>query len=181
MLLWTLGCNVQTKLGSVCPCTTKPIYWDQIVGKESTLLIACTKQRVWAANAQKTGTHQWLSGKDFFKRWGRRLQVHNQLTDVLLIGWSRHLQPSGSNQSRVCVLVGSVQLTSSALWGFQYLQNSSKDVGQNIIDSLWGGTKDPWLCLMAKLLLSCLVWMFPLFLHFLTCLIAFVFWNLRRA
>ena len=44
-------------------------------------------------------------------------------------------QPSSSNQSRVYVLVGSTQLTSSTLWGFQHLQNSSKDMAQNIIYS----------------------------------------------
>ena len=49
----------------------------------------------------------------------------------------------GSNLSGVSVLVGSVQLTSSTWWGFQYLQNSLKDVVQNIIYSPGGGTKSP--------------------------------------
>ena len=39
------------------------------------------------------------------------------------------------------------------LWGFQYLQNSSKDRAQNIVYSPRGGTKSPELHLMAKLLL----------------------------
>ena len=46
---------------------------------------------------------------------------------------SQHQQPSGSNRSGVYVLVGSRQLTSSTWCGFQYLQNSSKDVAQIII------------------------------------------------
>ena len=39
---------------------------------------------------------------------------------------NQHHQPSGSNWSRVHVLVGSMLLTSPTWWGFQYLQNSSK-------------------------------------------------------
>ena len=58
----------------------------------------------------------------------------DQLMDFfLLVGsevtrWyfgSQHHQPSGSNQSGVYVLVGSMQLISSTWWGLQYLQNSS--------------------------------------------------------
>ena len=82
---------------------------------------------------------------------------------------TQHYQPSGSNRSGVSVLVGSVQLTSSTWWEFQYLQNSSKEMAQNIIYSPWGGTKGPWLCLMAKVLLFCLAWLFSFlsaFSHF---------------
>ena len=50
-----------------------------------------------------------------------------------------------------------MQLTSSTWWGFQYLQNSSKDVAQNIIYSTWRGTKGPWRCLMTIIILSCLL------------------------
>ena len=46
---------------------------------------------------------------------------------------SQHHQPSVSNLSGVCLLVGSKQLTSCIWWQFQYLQNSSKDMAQNII------------------------------------------------
>ena len=46
------------------------------------------------------------------------------------------------------------------LVGFQYLQNSSKDMAQNIICSPWGRPKVPWLCLMVKALLFCLTWLF---------------------
>ena len=42
------------------------------------------------------------------------------------------------------------------LWGFQYLQNSSKEMAQDIVPSPRGGTKSPELHLMAKLLLFCL-------------------------
>ena len=41
--------------------------------------------------------------------------------------------------------------------------------------SPWGRTKGPWLCLMAKVLLLCLAWLFP-FLHFLTSLIKSILW-----
>ena len=67
--------------------------------------------------------------------------------------------PSGSNWSGGYVLVGSIQLTSSTWWGFQYLPKSSKDLAQNIIYIPWGGMKGPWFCLMARLLLFCLAWL----------------------
>ena len=82
---------------------------------------------------------------------------------------SQHHQPFGSSWSGVYVLVGSTQLTSPTWWGFQYLQNSSKDLAQKIICSPWRGTEGPWVCLMAKLLLFCLAWLLsfvPAFSHF---------------
>ena len=77
--------------------------------------------------------------------------------DIFLISWLWSNQQlvtshSGPKWSRAYVLVGSMQLTSSTWWRFRYLQNSSKDMAQNIICSPWRGTKGPWLCLMAKLL-----------------------------
>ena len=54
----------------------------------------------------------------------------DQLLDILLIGGeasgSQHHQSSISNWSGVCVLVGSMQLTSPTWWGFQNLQNNSR-------------------------------------------------------
>ena len=82
---------------------------------------------------------------------------------------SQHHKPSGSNRPGGYVLVSSIQLTSSTWWRFQYLQNSSKAVAQNIINSTWGRTKGPWLCLMAKVLILCLAWLFSFlsaFSHF---------------
>ena len=43
------------------------------------------------------------------------------------------------------------QLTLSTCWGFQYLQDSSQSIIQNIIYSPSEGTKGSWLCLMTKL------------------------------
>ena len=51
-------------------------------------------------------------------------------------------------------------LTSTSWWEFQCLQNRSNNVIQDVISSLQGGTKDPWLCLMAKLSLFCLARLF---------------------
>ena len=79
---------------------------------------------------------------------------------------SHHNQSSDYNQSEIFAC-GKVQFTSSAWWGHRYLQNSSKDMAQNIIWSPWGGTKDPWLCLMAKLLLFGPVWLFSFAFVFL--------------
>ena len=43
------------------------------------------------------------------------------------ISGSQHHQPSGSNRSEVCMLVGNILLTETPIWwGFQNLQNSSK-------------------------------------------------------
>ena len=39
---------------------------------------------------------------------------------------SQHRQPSGSNLSGIYLLVGSILLTSTTWWEFQYLQNSSQ-------------------------------------------------------
>ena len=80
---------------------------------------------------------------------------------------SQHHQ-AGSDYSGIYMLEGSIQLTST-WWGFLYLQNSSKDMAQNIIYSPWGGNKSPWLCLMAKLWLFYLAWLFSFastFSHF---------------
>ena len=74
---------------------------------------------------------------------------------------------SGFNCTGVsCMLGGSLELTSSTWWGFQNLQNSLKDMAQNIIYSPWGRTKGPWLCLLAKVLLFCLAWQFSFLSEF---------------
>ena len=75
----------------------------------------------------------------------------------------QHHQPSGSYWSGVYMLVGSTQLNSSTRWGFSICKISSKDVAQAIVYSPWERTKGLWLCLMAKVLLFCLVWLFPFF------------------
>ena len=80
------------------------------------------------ANALKTGC-------PFLEEVVRRFIVmaqrgHDQLMDNLLTGGEvigiHHLQPSGSIQSGVYLLVGSIQLNSSSWWAFQCLQNSFK-------------------------------------------------------
>ena len=87
---------------------------------------------------------------------------------------SQYHQPSGSNQSEVYVLVGKLQLTSFIWWGFQTLKHSPKDVAQNIIHRPWGGTKGPWLCQVAKLLLFYFAWLFSFF----SCIFSFLWLNL---
>ena len=104
------------------------------------------------------------------------------LADGDVIG-SQHHQPSGSNWSVVYVLVVWIQLTSSTWWEVLYLQNSSKAMAQNIIYSLWGGTKCSLLCLMAKVLLFCLAWLFSFvsaFSHILLFNLFFVTWGSPR-
>ena len=60
-----------------------------------------------------------------------------------------------------------MELTPSAWWAFRYLQDSSKN------GVPWGGAKGPWLCLMSKLLLFCLVGLFSF-------VSAFSHWNLIK-
>ena len=82
-----------------------------------------------------------FQGKVFKDRVKERVvgYVISSWTFFLLVGGEvirrQHHQPSGSNWSGVYMLVGSIQLTSPTWWGFQNLQNSSKDRAQNIIYS----------------------------------------------
>ena len=94
---------------------------------------------------------------------------------------SQHHQPSDSNRSGVYMLVGSILVTSPTWWESQYLQDSSKDVAQNIGYSPWGGTEGPWLCLMAKVLEFFLAWWFSFLSPFSHSLIKFALWNLGKA
>ena len=140
----------QTELGSIHLSAVKPIYWYWVMMKESAHYfgVPSTESRKWGLKKHKLPSG--FQGKVFDSVGGRgfvghviRLWIFFWLVDGKVI-WSQH-QLSGSNQSGVYMLVGSM--------GISVLQNSSKDMVQTTIYSLWGGTKDPWLCLMAKLLL----------------------------
>ena len=75
---------------------------------------------------------------------------------------SRHHQPSGSIWSGVCVLVGSMQLTSPTfhLVGLAVAAKQLKGHGSEYdLYSPWDRTKRPWFCLVAKILLFCLAWL----------------------
>ena len=116
-----------------------------------------------------------FQGKVLKTGWGRGgFWVCDRLLNVLLIGcwWGNWESTWGVSHHLlvptclvVCMLAISIQLTSSTWWGFQHLHHSSKGMAQNII---WGGTKNPWFCLMAKLLF-CIAWLFSFlfsFFHF---------------
>ena len=86
-----------------------------------------------------------------FQDKGERLWAHSQLMNILLIGWwwgNWGVNIINLLGVGVYVLVVSKQLISSTWWEWKYLQKAQKITG-----SPWGGTKSPWLCLMAKLLL----------------------------
>ena len=87
--------------------------------------------------------------------WGRRLQGLWSAHGYLLIGVWWGIRNQCHQASRFYVLVGSTQLASSPWWGFLFLQNSTKDLAQNIINSSWEGSKCPWLCWMV-ITFSCL-------------------------
>ena len=173
----------RTKLGSTCPHAVKPIYWYEVVVKESAAFIAGHQARnPGKLVLKRPWTPNGFQGKVFKDRVREgSCEVYDQLVDSLLTGWwwgnrestSSIFWPQGSD---VFMLVGLIQLTFFTWWGFQYLQNSSKYVAQNIIYSPRGGTKGPWLCLMVKLLLFSLAWLFS-FMRFLTSLIKFTLWN----
>ena len=148
--------------------------------KDSAASIADTKQEACTINAQKK-TPRFADGfqRKFFKDRVRE-RVAGYLiglwTFFWLVGGSQEQHPSGSYQSGTYVLLVGLQFNFFHVVKVWNLQNSSKDMVYNIIYKLWGGTKAPWLCLMAKSLF-CLVW---LFLYFLTSLIKFIFWTWGR-
>ena len=82
--------------------------------------------------------------------------------------------------SQLCQLMSWLQsghhiVNFSAWWGFQYLQDSSQDMAQNIIYSPWEGTKkEP--CLMVHYYYLLFFDCFSLFLCFLTSLIKLILW-----
>ena len=100
----------RTKLGSLRPCTVKPIYWHQVVGKESAAFIAGSQARRNGSSSSKDPNSPVAFREGFLKaRWGRGLQgawsAPAQFLDWLASRWSfKHHQPSGFNQSRVYVL-----------------------------------------------------------------------------
>ena len=174
--LFCLTYCYRTKLGSTCPHAVKPIYWHEVVVKEGAAFIAGHQARSPGKLVLKRPwTPNGFQGKVFKDRVREgSCEVYDQLVDSLLTGWwwgNRESTSSvfWSQGSDVFVLVGLIQLTFFTWWGFQYLQNSSKYVAQNIIYSPRGGTKGPWLCLMVKLLLFSLAWLFSFlyaFSHF---------------
>ena len=65
---------------------------------------------------------------------------------------------------------GGVSVSTRQLKGYE-------DMAQNVLYRPWGGTKDPWLCLMTKLLLFCPVWLFSFASEFFfTSLITLILW-----
>ena len=146
--------------------------------KASTFIAgACLgRQAVQAASAQELELPKGFQGRFLRQSNGGGLWGWEQLTDIHLTGGEAvrsQLQLSGSNRSGVYVLVDSTQLMPSTWRGSQTLQNSSKDMAQNILYSPWGGTKGLWLCLMDKLLLFWLAWLFS----FLSVLSQLLWWK----
>lgn len=99
--------------------------------------------------------------------------VHDRLMNIFLICWLVRIN--------IFNLLCPTSLGSTYFWlaysqhfpprrKFQYMQDSSKGMAWNITYSPLGRKKGPWLCLMSKLLLFYLVWLFSFisaFYHFL--------------
>ena len=157
--MWTLGESVyEPNMGPLAWCTAKPIYWHQVVGKESTAFIA----RRTSHSCSKDPNSPMTLREGFLKTvWGR---------GNMLMFWGISLTNSlVPTHHEVSMLVVSMQLTSST-WGDFSICKTTQGYGR------WGGTKGSWLCFTGKLIiLSCLTVLF--FLHFLTSLIKFALWN----
>ena len=100
--------------------------------------------------------------------------VCDQLVDILLIGWWWGNRESTSStfwfqpvwSLRAC---GQHTVKFFHLLEVSVSAKQLKGFGSENYLSPWGGTKGPWLCLMAKLLLFCLAWLFSFlsaFSHF---------------
>ena len=104
--------------------------------------------------------------------------------DILLIGWWWGNQESTSSTfwfqpvwgPRVR---GQHTVNFFHLMGLSVSAKQLKGHGSEYYLSPWGGTKGPWLCLMANYYFFVLLRCFPLFLHFHT-LITFILWNSGR-
>ena len=133
----------QTKLGSTC----RPVYWQAnllTLGRgEGKCSVYCRPTKEFRQLVfKRPKLLEGFQGKVFKDRvregvmgcvissWTFFWLFHGEVTG------SQH-QHSGSNKSGFYMLVGSTQLTSSTWWRFQGLQNSSKDMAQNIIYSPW--------------------------------------------
>ena len=120
------------------PCWNKASLLTPGCGEGKCSIYCKAKQGAWATNAQKAWTSPFT--KRYFKD-----SVREKVLGCVISSWpffwlvggkvigSQHHQPSGSSQSGVYVLEDRMQLTSSIWWGLQCLQNTSKNMAQNII------------------------------------------------
>ena len=159
--------------GSACPLAVNPIYWHQVVVKKRAAFIAGHQARSSGSWCLK-GLHSPNVFREKFLKTGWGTGVVGCVISSWTFFWLAGGEViSGVNIINLLVLisllVGSIRVTSFNWWGFQYLQNSSKNMAQTIIYSLWGVNKGPWHCLMAKLILFCFAWLFSIlfvFSHF---------------
>ena len=127
-----------TKLGTACMCSKKKSTDTGLWRRKVQCLLQGPSKGSRQPVLKRSGLPDSFQGRVFKDRVsGKVCRVHDYLMDILQISWwwgngSQHHQPSGSKPAETFLLVGSTQLTSSTWWGFQYLQNSSKDMAQNM-------------------------------------------------
>ena len=118
-------CWYLTKLGSVCPCIVKPIYWHLVMVKKKYSVYCRAPSKEYGKRIPKRpNLPDGFQGKVFKDRVRERVSVYliSSWTFFWLVGGevigSQHHQPSGPNWSGVYVLVVSMQLTSFTWRGF---------------------------------------------------------------
>lgn len=164
-----------TKFGSAHLLTVKPIYWHEVMLKESAAFCRHQKRSPgsWCSKDPKVFRDSFLK-----TGWGRGLSgcVISSWTffwqgDSEVIG-NQHHQPSGSSRSGVCMLVGHPE-------GVLVSAKQPRGHGSEYyLYRPWGGTKGPWLFLMAKVLLFCFAILSCLTAFFCFCICSLLWWNL---
>ena len=181
---WTLGApHPCLTLILLSRCVAKPIHWYQFVLKKST---GSPARRMGSSCSRDLNSLMAFRGEFLKTGWGRESWVCAQLLHNSLIGWwwgNRkeiwESQFSGSSWSGVCMLVVSIQLTST-WWGFSICR-TTQGYGSRyylqLLRSNWRSLPlfNDWTSINF-VLFDCS----PLFLHFLTSLIKFLLWNLEK-
>ena len=87
---WGHGPSTEPNLG-LPTNTVRPMYWHEVMVKESAALIAGAKQGEHETQTQKTQSPQWLSGKVFYRQCERQgCRMLHQLMHNFQKGWHQY-------------------------------------------------------------------------------------------
>ena len=139
-----------TKLGSVHLHPVKPVCWHGVVVKASTVFISEPSKEYGQLMLKGPKLPEGFQGRDFKGQMRKRSRS----------AWPAH-GAGGVVTTFWFQLVWGFHACGQPLVNFFHLVRVSLcKIAQDIIYSPWGRTKDPWLCLMAKVSLFCLAWLF---------------------